>query len=93
VQKELTRNETRRKATKVHFFMTFSSRTRSLQPVATWRQLPYLHKPAIIIMTSFARLAPMAARVLIMTSLSLWRHTGHAQRYRRTYGQLTAFNI
>jgi len=28
--------------------------TRALQPVATSRQLQYLHKPAIIIMTSFS---------------------------------------
>ena len=33
--------------------------TRALQPVATCRQSPYLHKPAIIIVTSF----------------SLWRHS------------------
>jgi len=31
--------------------------TTALQYVATCRQSPYLHKPAIIIMTSFARLA------------------------------------
>jgi len=30
------------------------NRTRVLQPVATYRQLPYLHKPAIVIVTSFA---------------------------------------
>jgi len=43
--------------------------TRTLQPVATCRQSPYLHKPAIVIVivihcivivTSFARLAPTA---------------------------------
>jgi len=54
--------------------------------VATCRQSPYLHKPAIVTVTSF----------------SLWRHShcdliccwaGHAHRYRRTYGHLTAFNI
>jgi len=48
-----------------------------VQPVATCRQSPYLHKPAIVIVTSF----------------SLWRHshcdvirywTGHAHRYGRT---------
>ena len=47
---------------------------RALQPVATCRQSPYLHKPPII----------------IVTSLSLWLHShgdvirywaGHAQRY------------
>jgi len=31
-----------------------STITRALQPVATCRQSPYLHKPAIIIMTSFS---------------------------------------
>ena len=61
--------------------------TRTLQPVATCRQSPYLHKPAIA----------------IITSLSLWRHSrfsrlrrsqprshydvirwaGHVQRYWR----------
>jgi len=55
--------------------------TRALEPVATCRQSPYLHKPAII----------------IMTSLSLWRHShcyviryeaGHAQRYGRTLRSL-----
>jgi len=60
--------------------------TRSLQPVATCRQSPYLHKPAIIIMASShydvicksrVVLAPtaLAAPVLIMTSFSLWRHS------------------
>ena len=47
--------------------------TRALQPVTTCRQSPYLHKPAIIIMTSF----------------SLWRHSlliwpRPALRYVRT---------
>ena len=41
-------------------WFSFKSRpTRALQPVATCRRSPYLHKPAIIIMTSF----------------SLWRHS------------------
>jgi len=46
--------------------------TRALQPVATCRQSPYLYKPAIVIMTSFASLAPvvLAAPVLIMTSFA-----------------------
>jgi len=55
--------------------------TRAVQPVATCRQSPYLHKPAIVIVTSFSlwRLAPtalavLAAPVLIMMSISLWRH-------------------
>ena len=34
-------------------FMNFTA-PRALQPVATCRQSPYLHKPAIIIMTSFS---------------------------------------
>jgi len=50
-----------------------------VQPVATCRQSPYLHKPAIVIVTSFSlwRLAPtaLATPVLIMTSFSLWRHS------------------
>jgi len=29
-------------------------RTRAVQPVATCRQSPYLHKPAVVIVTSFA---------------------------------------
>ena len=28
--------------------------TRAVQPMATCRQLPYLHKPAIVIVTSFS---------------------------------------
>ena len=50
-----------------------------MQPVATCRQSPYLHKPAIVIVTSFSlwRLArtALAAPLLIMTSFSLWRHS------------------
>jgi len=53
--------------------------TKAVQPVATCRQSPYLHKPAIVIVTSFSlwRLAPtaLATPVLIMTSFSLWRHS------------------
>jgi len=75
-----------------------------LQPVATCRQSPYLHKPAIIIMTSFA----LAAPVLIVTSFSSRAYgarstrshydvirywAGHPQRYGRTYGHLAAFDI
>jgi len=63
--------------------------TRALQTVATCRQSPYLHKPAIISQPPFS------------LSFSLWRHShcdvirywaGHAQRYGRTlrtYGHLT----
>jgi len=56
--------------------------TREVQPVATCRQSPYLHKPPIVIVTLFSlwRLAPtalaaLAAPVLINTSFSLWRHS------------------
>jgi len=59
--------------------LTFLRLTRAVQPVATCRQSPYLHKPAIAIVTSFSiwRLAPTAlvAPVLIMMSFSLWRHS------------------
>jgi len=51
-----------------------------MQPVATCRQSPYLHKPAIVIVTSFSlwRLAPTALAapgshydvILIVTSLA-----------------------
>jgi len=73
--------------------------TRAVQPVATCHQSPYLHKPAIVIVTSFSlsRLAPtaLAAPVLIMTSFSLWRHSllSWPRPPLRTYGHLTAFNI
>jgi len=80
--------------------------TRAVQPVATCRQSPYLHKPAIVIVTSLSlwRLAPMAlavlaAPVLIMMSFSLWRHSllswprPPLRTYERTYRHLTAFNI
>ena len=58
--------------------LLFFSGTRAVQPVATCRQSPYLHKPA----------------VAIVTSISLWRHShcdiirywaGHTHRYGRTY--------
>jgi len=67
--------------------------------VATCRQSPYLHKSAIVIVTSFSwwrRSQP---------PFSLWRHShcdairywaGHAHRYGRKYvryGHLTAFDI
>jgi len=47
--------------------------TRAVQPVATCRQSPYLHKPALVIVTSFSlwRLAPIAA---LASSFPLWRH-------------------
>ena len=53
--------------------------TRVVQPVATCRQSPYLHKPAIV----------------IMTSISFWRHwrLSWPRPPLRTYGHLTAFNI
>ena len=54
--------------------------TRTVQPVTTCRQSPYLRKPAIVIVTSFSlwrlALAALAAPVLVMTSFfSLWRHS------------------
>jgi len=53
--------------------------TRAVQPVATCRQSPpYLHKPAIVIVTSFA------------TELATPSVTDVG--YGRTYGHLTAFN-
>ena len=69
--------------------------TRAVQPVATCRQSPYLHKAAIVIVTSFslwrysrpARPVPAShghAVRLIMTSFSLWRHWHHAHPYGRT---------
>ena len=47
-----------------------------MQPVATCRQSPYLHKPAIVIVTSFSlwRLAPIRRSqppVLIMSDVIL----------------------
>jgi len=68
--------------------------TGAVQPVATCRQSPYLHKPAIVIVTS---LAALAAPVLVMTSFSLWHHSLLSwprpllRTYIRTYGHLTAF--
>jgi len=47
--------------------------------VATCCQLPYLHKPAIIIMTSFATELAMPSVVDV--------------HYVRTYGHRAAFNI
>jgi len=53
--------------------------TRAVQPVATCRQSPHLHKPAIVIVTSFLLwcLTPTAlpAPILIMTSFSLRHHS------------------
>jgi len=48
--------------------------TRSAQPVATCRQSPYLHKPAIVIVTSFAN-------ELVTPSVT-------DERTLRTYGHL-----
>jgi len=69
--------------------------TRALQRVAACRQLPYLHKPAIIIMTSFSlwRYSRISRLRRSQPPFSLWRHSdydairywaGHAQRYGRT---------
>jgi len=52
---------------------------RCMQPVATCRQSPYLHKPAVVTVTSLSlwRLAPttLAAPVHVMSSFSMWRHS------------------
>jgi len=62
--------------------------TRALQPVATCRQSPYLHEPAIVIVTSFS----LSRRS--QPPFPLWRHShcdvirywaGHAHRCGRTY--------
>jgi len=54
--------------------------TRAVQPVATCRQSPYLHKPAIVIATSFAtKLATPTVK--------------DVRTYGRTDGHLTAINI
>ena len=61
-----------------HTSLSFTC-SRAVQPVATCRQSPYLHKPAIVIVASFSlwrlALAALAAPVLIITSFSLWRHS------------------
>jgi len=46
---------------------------RALQPLATCRHSPYLHKPAIVIVTTFSLwcLAPTA----LAAPFSLWRHS------------------
>jgi len=49
----------------------------AVQPVATCRQSPYLHKPATVIVMSF----------------SLWRHWSHVRTNERMYGHLTVFNV
>ena len=71
------------------------SYTRALQPVATCRQWSYIHKPAIIIMTSFSlwRHSRVSRLRRSQPPFSLWRNShydvirywaGHAQRYGRT---------
>jgi len=64
--------------------------TRALQPVATCRQLPYLHKPAIIIMTSFSlwrhlRVSRLRLSQFPRSHYDVIRYwAGHAHRYGRT---------
>ena len=71
--------------------------TGGLQPVATCRQSPYLHKPAIIIMASshsviiMTSFASLAAPVLIMTSFATELATPSVTDVR--CGHLIAFNI
>ena len=61
--------------------------TRAMQPVATCRQSPYLHKPASVIMIIFLAIRRS------QPPFSLWRHShcdvfryraGHAHRYGHT---------
>jgi len=67
--------------------------TRALQPVATCHQSSYLHKPAIVIVTSLSLWRHSRGAVSQPASqlFSLWRHyhcdvrAGHAERYGRTY--------
>jgi len=73
--------------------------TRAVQPVATCHQLSYLHKPAILIVTSFSlwhhsRGLHLRGLQPAIQLFSLWRHShcdvirywaGHAQCYGRTY--------
>jgi len=67
-----------------------------VQPVATCRQSPYLHKPAIVIVMSFSlwRHSCVSRVRRSQPPFSLWRHShydvicywaGHAHRYGRTY--------
>jgi len=68
--------------------------TRTLQAIATCRQLPYLHKPAIIIdVISLWRHSRVSRLRRSQPPFYLWCHShydvicywaGHAQRYRRT---------
>jgi len=75
---------------KYHIIYHVSIQTSAVQPVATCRQSPYLHKPATVIVTSFSlwRLAPtaLAAPVVIMTSFAT------ITAYVR-YGHISAFTI
>ena len=71
----------------------------AVQPVATCRQLSYLHKPAFVIMTSGAYGArgarsprPHYDAILIVTSFATELATPTVTDVR-TYGYLTAFNI
>jgi len=90
-----------------NFAFSVFSNTRAVQPVATCRQSPYLQKPAIVIVTSFSlwrhsRGSRLRRSQPASQLFSLWRHShcdvicywaGHAQRYRRTFRHVTAFNI
>jgi len=65
--------------------------TTAVQPVVTCRQSPYLHKLAIVIVTSIT---------LIMTSRAYSARSPRSHydvrtyvMYARTYGHLTAFSI
>jgi len=51
--------------------VNLSFTTRAVQPVATCRQSPYLHKPAIVIVTSFSLWELRHSR----PPFSSWRHS------------------
>jgi len=76
----------------MHLVNYYSSTTRGHS-----RHLPYLHKPAIVLLTSFLLwhfvLVALAAPILIMTSFSLWHHSllSWPRPPLQRYGHLTAF--
>jgi len=76
-----------------HTSATVLDNTRVVQPMAACRQSPYLHKPAIVIVTSLS-LWRLTLLRHSQPPFSLWRHShcdvirywaGHARCYRRTY--------
>jgi len=59
-----------------------SCNTRAVQPVATCRQSPYLHKPAIVIVTSFSLWSPYVIGqtifILSFVMAALCNRAGHS---------------